>query len=463
MFVTGGPGAAHLYDCFVIGSGPAGISLALALADAKKRVLVFESGEEGQDRSSLSNSVGYGHYSGEYWNVHSSRALGGTSNVWGGLCTTLCELDLDNPAVGVRWPIGRAELLPYWKRAAAILDHNPAFIDFETALLPGFLYRPVPVSAPTRFGSKYLGPLRDSALVTVAPGCTVVGLDANESRSSIVRIEYVHHGSDARRQIAINPAQPAVLAAGGIGNARLLLQPRADGTVPVGNEGGQVGRFLMEHPHFFHAGECAVDVEIDRFWPRENPGRGFHAVIADRTLSLRHGFYACHLQWSRKTADHQMARHLSSQDGRTFYHYTITARSEMLPSPTNRVFLTAERDRYGLFRPGVRCILDARDFLNVELTLRALGEAVIRLGKGRVRVNNDPIYNAVAGGGHIMGTTRMGVSRSTSVVDPDCRVHGYGNLFVAGSSVFPTGGYANPTLTIVALALRLADTLGAAN
>jgi choline dehydrogenase-like flavoprotein len=74
-------------------------------------------------------------------------------------------------------------------------------------------------------------------------------------------------------------------------------------------------------------------------------------------------------------------------------------------------------------------------------------------------VNNDRIYMDVQGGGHIMGTTRMG-SRSTSVVDADCRVHGYDNFFVAGSSVFPSGGgYANPTLTIVALALRLAETI----
>ena len=106
------------YDYFVVGSGPAGVSLALALADRKKRVLIFESGDEDNARTELSNSIGYGHYSGEYWNRHWVRALGGTSNVWTGWCTTLRELDLDNPAVGVRWPIARSELLPYWQKAA---------------------------------------------------------------------------------------------------------------------------------------------------------------------------------------------------------------------------------------------------------------------------------------------------------------------------------------------------------
>ena len=97
----------------------------------------------------------------------------------------------------------------------------------------------------------------------------------------------------------------------------------------------------------------------------------------------------------------------------------------------------------------------------METTLRLLGESLIASEKGRVRIDNERLYQQPTGGGHIMGTTRMGTNRSNSVVDSDCRVHGYENLFVAGSSVFPTGGYANPTLTILALALRLADTLSA--
>ena len=459
MLLTDGRLVSHAYDCFVVGSGPAGLTVALALAEAKKRVLVFESGEAEQRRSELANSIGYGHYTAGHWNRHWSRVLGGTSDRWTGWCAVLGDRDFDNPSVGVRWPITRRDLVPYYRRAAPILEYDPSFIDFEISPLPGFSYRPIPIVRPARFGQKYRETLNGSARVDVALGCSVVGLAAKEGRSSVTAIDFYHHESDSRRQLTVAASQPVVVAGGGIGNAQLFLQPPSDGGVAIGNESGQVGKFLMEHPHFNRAGEVAMDEALDLLWPQGNTGRGAHALVATDALARQEGLYACSLQCAQKTQDHDMARYLSQEMGRPFYHYAITARTEMLPSESNRVFLTAERDRSGLLRPAARCVLDARDFLNVEQTLRILGDTLVRTGNGRVRVNNDRIYLQVDGGGHTLGTTRMGTSPSTSVVDRDCRVHGYGNLFVAGSSVFPTGGYANPTLTIVALALRLADTL----
>lgn len=449
------------YDCFVVGSGPAGVSLALALAEARKRVLIFESGDEHTVRSELANTVGYGHYSGAYWNAHWIRTPGGTSNVWAGWCPTPRAFDLDNPAVGVRWPVTRSELVGYWKRAAPILNHDPAYIEFEAPLIPGFRYRPVPTPVPKNFASS-MATLKASPHVDIALGHSVVGLDADRSRSTVTKLEFLDHRLNTRGECAVTPAQTVVLAAGGMGNAQLLMLPRADGSVPVGNEGGQVGKYLMEHPEFQVGGEVAIDLELDRYWPAANKGRGFHAIVADDDTAREQGLYGCSLQCTRKTTDHPMATFLKNQTGRPFYYYSITPRAEMLPSAANHVFLTGERDAAGFHRLAARCVLDARDFRNVELTLRSLGETLMRLGKGRVRVNNDRIYKQVWGGGHTMGTTRMGQSRSTSVVDADCRVHGYDNLCVAGSSVFPSGGgSANPTLTIVALALRLADTLAA--
>ena len=445
------------YDCYVVGSGPAGVTVATALAGAGKRVLMFESGDEDTVRGELSNSIGYGHFSGNYWNPHWVRMPGGTSNVWAGWSPTPRPIDLDNPAVGSRWPLSWDDLRPYWERAAPILNHHPRFIAFETPVMPGFLYRPVPTPPIKNFRSD-VAKLRSSDRVDVALGHSVTVLEANEARSMLTRLDYYDHRLGRRGQVRIAPAQSVVLAAGGLGNAQLLMQPRADGAVPVGNETGYAGTCLMEHPEFQVGGELAIDVALDTLWPAANTGRGFHALVADDETTRARGLYGCSLQCTRRTTDHAMAQFLTSRAGRQFYYYRVTPRAEMRPSVANRVFLTGERDAIGFYRPAARCVLDARDFLNVELTLRALGETLIRLGKGRVRVNNDRIYKQVWGGGHTMGTTRMGLSRDHSVVDADCRVHGYDNLFVAGSSVFPTGGgSANPTLTIVALALRLAD------
>ncbi|MGI9500477.1 MAG: GMC family oxidoreductase, partial [Geminicoccaceae bacterium] len=107
----------------------------------------------------------------------------------------------------------------------------------------------------------------------------------------------------------------------------------------------------------------------------------------------------------------------------------------------------------------------------VQVLMSTFDKELIRLGLGRLEPSDwlaedsalwhtdDLVGNHPVGGYHHMGTTRMAASPREGVVDADCRVHGMGNLFVAGSSVFPTGGWANPTLTILALALRLGDHL----
>ena len=450
----------RLYDYYVIGAGPAGIALSLELAKANRTVLVFETGTVTEPRGDLPNVVNYGHF-GDWWDRHSIRALGGTSRVWSGWCATLMEVDFDNPAAGVRWPVRKSDLVPYYRRAAAVVDRNPSILDFETPLAPGFAYRPFSVARPTRFGRKYREALSTSALVDVALGTSVIGLDANAPRSAVTSVACFRHAAGVTEQLDIAPAQSVVLAGGGISNAQLLLQPRADGAVPVGNESGLAGKYLMEHPHLYGAGEVVLD---DDLVPQLRPadfGRAVHALVPDDRQMRRHGLLGCSVECNH-TGEHPMAEYLAAEHGRPFHHYACNVRSEMAPSAGNEVFLTGERAAAGLYRPAARCVIGAGDFLNVERTLRLLGDSLIASEKGRVRIDNERLYQRPTGGGHIMGTTRMGTSRSNSVVDPDCRIHGYDNLFVAGSSVFPTGGYANPTLTILALSLRLADTLAAA-
>ena len=447
------------YDTFVVGSGPAGMTVATELGRAGRRVLILESGGASSGEPVLSSTIGYGHYSDDYWNNHWIRTIGGTSAVWAGWCVAPRPFDFDNPATGVRWPIAHADLIPYWDRAAALLETDAHAIHHERPVVPGFAYRPFVITPPLRFGERYGPQVAESPRIDLLPGCSVVGLDANDGRSAVTAIDYYDHQIGGGRRIPLRPSQRVVLAAGGIGNAHLLIQPRPDGSVSVGNESGVAGTCLMEHPMFTRIGECVIDLRVDHLWPG---GRGFgvHGLIAEEATAREHHLHGCHLEFGFRGGDHPVVAHLGARYGRPFFRYVLAARLEMLPSAANRVFITGERERSGLYRAAARCVLDARDFINVETTLRALGDSLARHGRGRVRVNNDRIYKDVRGEGHIMGTTRMGTSRSSSVVDSDCRVHGYGNLFVAGSSVFPTsGGYPNPTVTIVALALRLADTL----
>jgi choline dehydrogenase-like flavoprotein len=139
----------------------------------------------------------------------------------------------------------------------------------------------------------------------------------------------------------------------------------------------------------------------------------------------------------------------------------LVTRIEPVPNPSSRIALTDQRDALGLRKVSLDWRLSALDKHSVRRTLELFGAELGRAGLGRVHINPDDgggdTWPAdLAGGWHHMGTTRMSDDPRRGVVDRDCRVHGLANLYVAGSSVFPTAGSGTPTLLIVALALRMA-------
>jgi choline dehydrogenase-like flavoprotein len=128
----------------------------------------------------------------------------------------------------------------------------------------------------------------------------------------------------------------------------------------------------------------------------------------------------------------------------------------------NRVTLSDQYDRLGRRRARVEWQLGENDIDNMRHVTRLLDQSVRQAGVGHIEpafADASAWRRAIESGLHHMGTTRMHVAPEHGVVDENSRVHGTSNLFIAGSSVFPSGGYANPTLTIVALALRLGDYL----
>jgi len=144
--------------------------------------------------------------------------------------------------------------------------------------------------------------------------------------------------------------------------------------------------------------------------------------------------------------------------------YCLYYQSEHAPNPESRVVLHTEKDFFGMPRLlvkiaftdlDVQTVLRAHRLIRSQFATTKTGELFYDEAALRADVQHEiEEFNSSA---HQIGTTRMAVSPGEGVVDADCRVHGVNNLFVAGSSVFPTSGHANPTLTIVALAVRLAD------
>jgi choline dehydrogenase-like flavoprotein len=474
-------------DVCVIGAGAAGITLALELERRGVDCLVLEGGGTGFEAASQELYDGWSRGA-PYPALDTTRLryLGGSTNHWGGWCRPLDPADLrSRPALGIDgWPLDPAALDDVGERALELCElgapgwdasdwfarvgAEPLPTDPDRVTTEVFRFSP-----PTRFGERYRDELAAAAGTTVLLHADAVGLEGAGGAISGVRI-VTPSGSPL-----VVSARRVVLAMGGIENARFLLHTDDDGRGAYGDRGGWVGRGFMEHlQHLWGADVLCDDAAADRlaayldfqatpdgiFYPalvtapswREAEGVGACSVtLADVTPLLDDRLPADTLPGVREL----LRRYGTDEPTRLL---SMFVRSEQLPVRTSRVRLGTVTDRLGLRRPVLEWWLQRSDLRTVERSIRVFGAELARLGLGRVheRYGSGAAWDGLVGASHHMGTTRMHERAEEGVVDADGRVHGTANLYVAGSSVFPTGGYANPTLTLVALACRLAAHLG---
>ncbi|MEM9476575.1 MAG: GMC oxidoreductase [Pseudomonadota bacterium] len=446
------------YDVIIAGSGPAGAVTAKTLAARGKTVLVLESGVreiEPTIQDSFSVVHGLGHFDSGYWPTHWVRALGGTSAVWSGWVAPLSARNFAS------WPITREDLDPWYDIAARELGRPELINTWEAPSVPGFDMRPFSRHEPNRYGDEAGTEIWEHERVHVLLNATLARVHPRPDRRGISAIT-VYVAPDVTTELPLSENQSIVLAAGGMGNAQILLGSD-DGTgAAVGNEFDQVGRYLMEHPHLYHCANMVVRAGYGFPEPPAGFGGFTPALVPDDAMFEANGGIDASFQLSPDdtNADDAIERFVVERLGGQADVYSLSARTEMVADPGNRVERVFGTDPSGLPRIRATCVVGADDYRSVLGYLRRMGDALARENLGRIRINNDVIFNDLTGGGHTVGTTRMGDNPRTSVTDADCRVHGYANLFVAGSSLFTTGGYANPTMTIVALAARLGDYLG---
>ena len=474
-------GALRNYDVCIIGGGPAGISIALRLATTGRRIALIEAGGIEPKAYDDTENPCRGHVTGLAYDLINSRvrAFGGTTGHWGGASRPLDEIDFRPKSFpgGLKgWPIARRELEPYFLAAAdwvrisppvfeieAFDGANPYAAEFFDNYDVRFRTRLKRHSSPpVRFGEQY----RPNVAATENIDCYLnsVAVRLDQSGERIERIQINSQESEFTIE-----ANLVVLAAGGIESPRLMLASTGISPKGIGNESGFVGRCFGDHivlwgaylrasvpvPHRFrHVNNelilfglsFADDYIIEKGYPN-------FSLIA--TPHEERGYVGDAYIQSLKTLD-------GGGDNRESEFLILSILPETTPNIDSRITLTQERDRFGLPRVNLDWRINEADFDAIRQIFQDIALLIGEKGLGRVQLyhwDTEELRNIVPRQWHHMGTLRMSDDPGTGVVDRNCKVHELDNLFVAGNAVFPTFGYTNPTLNILALSLRLADHL----
>jgi len=486
-------GAEIATDLCVVGSGPAGIAVARTFLDGPLEVVMLESG--GLEPELDSGELNRGEVRGEsYVDLRKPRlrALGGTTGLWAGELGRLGDASFaDRPWIELPgWPIARSEIEAWYESALELCGGAPWPEERERPTT-GFVrapatgddprlelrYRQRRPGEPRRFGPHFRAELTAARSLRVLLHATATELLVDDGGRRVLAVEA--RGADGRK--ATLRARAFVLACGGLENARLLLLSDRRAPGGLGNRHGLVGRCFAEHPivelgqvvgDAVRLGELAGLDDGDVRWLRDLAPTAAHAR-ARRALEFGvetfPGYAGAH-RGNEPRVDRPLTAAVERVAGWVTAS-TETARGscevmlEMAPDPDNRVTLGESTDRLGCRR----LVLDLAFGEIQRRTLRAALDGVaLELGRrsvGRIRPSAALVERLEGGLGrwrgasHHLGTTRMSADPRHGVVDGDARVHGVDNLWVAGSSIFPVGDYVNPTLTLVALALRLGSHL----
>jgi choline dehydrogenase-like flavoprotein len=422
------------------------------------------------------------------------------------------------------WPIDRAVIDTYYRQAHDQFEldefnyEEPLWtslgIDdpqFDPLKIQAALWRFDELTE--RYGPSRCQDLFDSEQIRILLHANVTHIQASDDGRHVESV-VVRTLGGGERSVA---ARYFVLAAGAIENPRLMLSSNDVEKTGLGNSHDQVGRYFMEHPvgriarvdvaepfemwaamqkRFMNSGPPLAPVlrlseetqrerqalnSVVTFKLQRDPSKGVsllghvypklkHAMAPNPTGLALNNAYRELRSWIHREV-REVVERTRVRLGMTKLY--LIMRGEQIPNPQSRVLLSTERDALGVPRANLDWQLSPADKKTGSVFVETFDEELKRLGLGMLRASEwldsddvqwpvDPtIGNHPIGGYHHMGTTRMSEDPRSGVVDSNCRVHGYENLFVAGSSVFATSGWANPTLTLVALSMRLADHLTA--
>jgi len=532
-------------DVAIIGSGAAGVALALRLAGRVGKIVLVEAGgsrSEARKQKQFFKEDSLTDARHPSTQLYRRRMLGGTTSVWGGRCIPLDKEDIESSGHSPGWPIAYDEIARWTADALHILQAGED--NFSADALPVsatsplvddvrdpdiLLNRVERFSEPTDVWRKWGQDLAKSKHVLVLRGAACTNIRTSPDGNRVVGVDL---RTDSGEQITLSAAR-IVLACGGLETTRLLLASRDTRSCGLGNEHDLVGRYYMTHLGGTAGALRFVGPQVDRCFDygvspdgiyirrlilltaearrREKIGNivfrpNIHSIVdpthEDSVLSAM--AFAKKLvlpEYSRKlvlggskvgSPAQELVLHgrniltgmprlfgfgIDWMRRRTFARrklpsvfllrrdatYPLAFDSEQSPDVNTRVMLGNSTDPFGVPRLSIQWRINEADVASIKRGYEILKTAAHRTGFGDLdfQPNFDERLRDFMGpvGGHHMGTTRMGETPEASVTNKHGEIWNTKGLFVAGSALFPTCGFANPTLTIVALAVRLADHL----
>jgi len=542
-------------DICIVGSGPAGITIAKELQNSEMDVCIVESGgfKSEVDTQALYDIVNVGAIRKEPQRLVRQRVFGGSSTTWSGRCKAFDPIDFEKrswiPQSG--WPIEKESLTPYLERATEHLGLGPNVYNEDLFDLLGTT-KPTPeidndCLKPTFWqfsksgGSNNPLVFGQDLLKSNAPNlklflhANLIHINTDQAGERVESLDFQSIEGNTLRIFA----KKVVLCCGGVENARVLLASNKIVPEGVGNKNDMVGRNLIDHigaviGTFDPLSSSDVQARYGRYWLDSQEGRQsylyglalsdkiqfkeqllnaaafleeyeapndpWHALkrVAKKIAKGGSGKYHCteddNMFWrDQSSSDEESYQITFANDLKTVFKnmsslfqnvyrknigkrppiiknsrvdlYTLI---EQAPKGDSRITLSSEKDALGMPLSKIDWKIDETE----RASARRLGELIAlefkHIGLTPPKLaqwlyNDDEWESNFTDRAHPTGSTKMSVSPEDGVVDVNCKVHGVEGLYVAGSSVFPTAGHANPTLMIVAMAIRLSDWLKTKN
>ena len=505
-------------DICILGGGPAGITLANELNGTTLDVVLLDAG--GDQYEAQVQELYEADSVPEFYpdpKISRLRFLGGASNHWANNTSPFSPIDFEKRdwVEHSGWPISYSEMMPYYQKAAMYCQTGDDGYSSEywlpsmglTDLLAEAKFSQLGIAKaslpPTRFYASHGKPLVESDNVKLYTYANVVDLEFDESDKRIISVTFTSYNGKKHKVLA----DRFVLSMGGMENARMLLLFNKKYKNKVGNKNDNVGRYFMDHPTM-NAAHLISDVtkldSMSRFEGQRFLVAFFElsekALREEELINLRmpvvsatkygmsDGISSYHIlknALTRGELPDDLFTHYGNlildadmvieaiarqqfdtkifESAKDKLGYQIPMMIEQLPERNNRIYLSSKKDEFGLNKLSIDWQVSERNrelmWRSLEVFARDMGITSI----GRLRLLKERasrLFGDQMGfGHHHMGTTRMSDTPENGVVDKNCKVFDVGNLYVAGSSVFPTGSHVPPTLTISAMSARLADHL----